>query len=613
MSGIKNSVILGSKEKFDLRSVPFSIKGSYLCILEDAKDRNLYLSITRSPTPDIQRKNLIKIAPVLDNKELPFEYEVTPGKLTIKTFRGSVEICFASDKQMRIRGNGVGLRFYVNNPVQFENLSPKENGDIEAAFMIMGKLLFVPLKGSIFNNAKWIPQKAKVDEYIIELFPSVETKTFETAIHEYYSNGWRDSEYLPFDKCVAAAENDFEEFFKRYPKVPEKYAGMARLAAWTIWNHYVNPHIRFVNPAVLMTRTSTLRMSLGQLTFHAMAACGDVKKAWQMLLSTFDYQNDNGYIPENIGEMGVNYKAVAPAFQGIAINYILDKCCCDELSKEDYQEMYNKLSRYADWWFVNRDRNGSGIPQYYNTYDSGWRDATIFKEGLPLQSGDLLANLVLLTEACGKLAEKIGLQDVAEKWAIKSKELLDILVKEFWNGSQFISRLAATGEIVEEGSVVSLIPIILGKRLPKDIIDVIESRLADDSQFMTPGGIVSEILDSSEFTIRGAFMRGAIVATVQLLLSMGLKDAGKEDLAKQIATRYLDLACEKGLSMNLSPYDSDLSTGMPMKVQDLYKVEEWDKEPDRFKAEKKEEETVEEWTSCAAASFLAIAGNILKE
>jgi hypothetical protein len=170
-----------------------------------------------------------------------------------------------------------------------------------------------------------------------------------------------------------------------------------------------------------------------------------------------------------------------------------------------------------------------------------------------------------------------------------------------------------TGETVESGSIASLQPIILGSRLPRQIIDAIADRLDNEQEYMTAGGIVSEILGSPDFTIKGGFMRGNIVAPVQLLLSMGLKHAGKEKLARKIAERYCDLACKEGFSLMLSPYQYDPATGLPLKKEDIYEPEDRNKKVDRFKNEKKEAETINQWTSWAAANFLTMAGYVLED
>jgi hypothetical protein len=596
---------LGSYEKFDLRHLPYSIRGSSMCVLEDPEDRRLYLSLTRSPGIGLERKNLVNIAPVLDGKELPFTYCASPDKLTIRAFKGSLEICFAGEQQMRVRGSGIGLRFSFKMQM-FENASPTEGGDWEVAWILLGKLLFAPLSGSLWCGARWAPEIAKAEDFSLELIPSTETGKFEAALHEYYSNGGRDESYRPFDECAAESARAFEAFFKDCPKSPEKYRQMARLAAYAVWSHYMRPQGRIKNPVVFMSRTSLIRAFGWQQSFQAMALGKNAREAWRLLLVMFDYQDESGQIPDSVGEMGVSYLAPKPAIEGFALQYLADNFPLAEISEKDCAELYSKLSKSAKWWLAKRDRIGSGIPHYYHSDESGWDDASIFKEGLPLESGDLLAYLILLADALGKLALKAGAYEEISVWAAQSQRLMDILLAQFWNGRKFASRLAQTGEIVETGSVVALLPIILGKRLPSHIIEAIASRLADDEEFMTPGGIASESLKSPHFTARDGFMLGNVVAPVQTLLAIGLKNAGKEELACEIATRYCDFACEKGLSLTLPPFDYDLSSGQSVKKEERYKPEDRKAKADRFKDEKREAQTVEPWTSWAAANFLVL-------
>ncbi len=114
------------------------------------------------------------------------------------------------------------------------------------------------------------------------------------------------------------------------------------------------------------------------------------------------------------------------------------------------------------------------------------------------------------------------------------------------------------------------------KRLREDIISTIVNRLASEDEYMTSGGIVSELLGSPYFNLSGGFMRGKINAPIQLLLSIGLKNAGEKELACRIATRYCDLVCKTGLSSWMC-------------------------------------ETIVEWTSETAAIFLTIASYLLGE
>ena len=448
---------------------------------------------------------------------------------------------------------------------------------------------------------------------MIEITPPMDTGEYELAIHEYYSNGWRDKEYMPFDECVKKSEDDFNEFCKSYPEVPEKYQDMALAAKWTIWNHIVRPEGRLKTPVVYASRDSFAKAFSWHQSFQAMAACKNIKQAWGLLLNMFEYQDEAGQIPNFIGDIGADYMYVRPPVQGYALNYLLSNCDTSALKKEDYAELYGRLSKFAQWFYDMRDHAKTGIPQYYHPGESGYNDSTLFREGTPLQSGDLLAHLVLLTEACSKLAQKAGMEDGGEKWKKESERLLDILVKDFWDGRQFISRLAETGEQVQTECVATLQPIMLGHRLPKEIVEAVAARLGSEEEFMTAGGIASERLGSPDFKIKGAFMRGGIVGVVQQFLAIGLKDAGKDVLAEKIASGYCGLVLEKGLGFTMWPYDTDPATGLPLKEEDIYKVKDREEAPDLFKKEKKEQETVNPWSSWTAASFITLASYIAKE
>lgn len=515
----KRPVILGSRERYDLRCVPFSTRGSFMCILEDQEDRNLYLSISRSPAFAMERKNLIRIVPVVDNKEISFEYSAEPGKMTIKTYRGAAEICFFDKKQIRIRGEGISLRFCFKMQM-FENCSPKENGDFEIAYEILGKLLFVPIKGAVWCNAKWNCETVQAEDFIIDLIPPVETMRFETAVHEYYSNRTRDNEYAPFDDCVRMAEGEFKKFCKRFGEIPEKYSDMALLAAFTIWTHQFGPEGRLKNSVVYMSRTGSVRAFAYQQCYHAVALGGNIRKAWKILLSMFDYQNEAGQIPYYVSDISMSWLAACSPLHGAALDCIFSVSNTDELKKEDYAVLYGKMSGYAGWLLDKRDRNRSGIPQYYHADECVWVDAKAFKNGRPVQSADLLALTILLTEYCGRLAIMAGNEPEAGKWMNESKRLLAVLENEFWDRGKFISKDAQTGEILEAGTIASLLPVILGKRLRDDIINTIVNRLESEDECQRD------------------------ISPIWCLLPPGLCNAGKKELASKIAGRYCDMICE---------------------------------------------------------------------
>ena len=603
--------MFGTKERFDLCSLPFSGRDSRLAIFEDEETRELYLTFSRSPTPRVERKRLIRFAPVIDNKDIvSWDYDVQPGKLTISTIKGTIEFCFSGPKLLRIRGKGsVSLRFYIRDLKIYENASPREDGSVEVVYEILGKLLFVPLKGVLRQDSFWRNTTARTDDFTIDIIPSVEAQEFEIAVHEYYSNGVRDEDYPPFDQCAERATADFEDFLSSFGSYPEEFSALVRRAAWALWTSRVSPESRMVAPAYLSSKVNLVRAVGWEQAIISVALMGDPDSAYEALMSQFAYQDELGQIPNNISDMGEDYITAGAPMQGFAISHILNSGIMLDSAK--LEELYRALSRYTDWWLRARCRDGSGVPQYYHPEECGWLDATVFTWGVPLKAPDLVSWLVLQTEVCAKLAEKIGKQEEAEKWNAESSRLLDVLVGEFWEDNQFVYYNAKTGRRFKVNSVLRLLPIMLGKRLPKDIIDALARDIADEEQFLTDGGVVSERLKSREFLLDGTALRGGVLPAIQLILASGLRDAGKKELSDELARRACRLADEMGAADSIPPFKFDPGTGKPIRVEDEFDIK-WgmDSDKDLFKTERRDPKSAVEWTSAGSAGVLALALHI---
>ena len=542
------NAILGSGQRFDLRVVPFSRRGSYMCVLEDPHDRNLYLSITRSPEARMQRKNLIKIVPIKDNKEVPYSYQVLPEKLTIYTFFGTIEMCFDDKGCLRIRLKNINLRL-ASDMMLFEHCTPSEDGSIEAGYVMMGKLLFVPIRGAMYTDAMWVPNKSRADDFMIEFLPSVETGIAEAVIHEYYSNGLREEGYEDFDYVAKGCCKEFSIFMKMFAKVPKTYEKFACLAAWIIWTHTLGPGRQLKSEAVYMSRTSWLRAFCQQQAFQAMAVQNKPLEAAAILTSVLDYQDEMGWLPESVSDNGISHLPAASAVMGCALLYLMKVYDFSQLPFNIKSRLYEGMTKIADWWMTYRDRNGSGIPQYYRAEESGWDNTSFVKSDFPLQSGDLLAMLVLLTEACAKLAATLGtLESEYEKWKGSSKKLLSVLLSEFWDGELFIARRAADGEPVKDQSLLGLLPIILGERLPKEVSRVLLTQLMDEETLLSPRDILSEGPGSLDhYDSRESLADGYLMGGMEVLLAIGLKEAGYSEACKRIAQRWCDICLRQGL------------------------------------------------------------------
>ncbi|MDR2370434.1 MAG: hypothetical protein LBD71_03045, partial [Treponema sp.] len=242
-----------------------------------------------------------------------------------------------------------------------------------------------------------------------------------------------------------------------------------------------------------------------------------------------------------------------PPIHGWAIDYIFENFDLSPLEKEDYEALYGRLGKYANWWLTQRDHAKKGVPSYYHSDESGYDESTLFYKGLPIQGPDLIANTALLCEGCGKLAAKCGREAEVKGWREKSEKLIKYLVDNMWDGDQFAAILTATGEKYKCGSIAQLQPIMLGNRLPKNIADRLARRLTDPEEYLTEIGIATEHLKSEKQVIR-AFTKGAVVAPTQMLIVKGLWDSGHREEAKLIAARYLNALLSHGLALGIHNY-----------------------------------------------------------
>jgi hypothetical protein len=96
--------------------------------------------------------------------------------------------------------------------------------------------------------------------------------------------------------------------------------------------------------------------------------------------------------------------------------------------------------------------------------------------------------------------------------------------------------------------------VILGNRLPSDIIEKMAEDLSVEGDFMTPYGLASERFSTSDDFALGMHMaRAYILPSYNMLITTGLFDAGKKELARKIARRYCQALKEGGFIMLMHP------------------------------------------------------------
>jgi glycogen debranching enzyme len=217
------------------------------------------------------------------------------------------------------------------------------------------------------------------------------------------------------------------------------------------------------------------------------------------------------------------------------------------IRNDQLRQIYGPMCRWTEWWFRYRDDDNDGIPQYHHGSDSGWVDATPFLAGIPLESPDLCAFLVLQMETLAHIAERLNNIEESESWQRRSEELLQRMLAHFWQDDHFIAMRSGDHEVVDSESLLLFLPILLGKRLPPGVLRELISGLTRPGRFLTDYGLATESPDSPYFEADGNW-RGPILAPPTLMIIEGLAACGEITLARDIARRFCNMVVRSGFA-----------------------------------------------------------------
>lgn len=388
---------------------------------------------------------------------------------------------------------------------------------------------------------------------------SNESKNIELVIEQYYS-GFFPKKYLSSrDECIRKVDKEFHLWKNYMPEVNNKYKYGFELASYINWSCMYEPRGNIGRYAMGMSKNRMIYIWSWDHCFNSLCLSFNLPKlSWDQFMIMFDHQDEEtGAIPDLISSMTTIWRDKKPPIHGWILSELLKKY---KPSKEELRDAYYKLSKWTNFWLKYRDEDGNGLPHYYNGLDSGWDNGTSFDVGTPTESADLAAFLILQMEQLSKIADSLGLDEEAFSWKTLSSNMLDVLLNELWNGDKFITRVVDSKAINKHSkSLMSYIPIILGKRLPENIRLKLIADLKREGDYITPYGIATES-PNSELYVSDGYWRGPIWAPTTLIIVYGLTECGEYDLAKEISKRFCDNCLKNGMAENF-----DALTGKPLR------------------------------------------------
>ena len=527
---------------FDLREVPFSRAGSYLAfsILPDAPDRSggLFLRTVRAgagPSGALFRIGLLR-----DGALVPFIPRA--GAATLLLYGGDcdVAICMPDAGTIRFRGRGAGLRLAID-PGSFDyDCAVRRGGDRWRITSFTHRLACDawPLTGALSVDAPWQGDRSA---YVNLDFQSEEP------------SGAMEGLLVEADDDRPAAWRDAPSFEDECRRVRDEVDGWrARLAdeggraGYVMWSSIVAPEGHFARPAMLMSKNWMCQVWSWDHCFNALAlAPGHAALCWDQFMLLFDHQRGDGRLPDSVADRLVRWDFAKPPIHGWTLAKLMAQPGLVDEAR--LREAYGPLCRWTRWWTECRDGDADGLPQYEHGNDSGWDNGTTFLGGVPVESPDLAAFLVLQMEALAEAARRLGVLDEAREWRRAADELLSRMLERFWRGDRFVAFRGERHDIVDTDSLLPLMPLVLGHRLSAAVASALISRLRQ--RFLTPFGLATESPDSPEYRSDG-YWRGPIWAPSTVLVVDGLFDLGEADLAREICRRFVAMAEASGMAEN---------------------------------------------------------------
>ena len=537
--------------KTDLRTLPFSRRGSYLVISALNENWNgcgneagLYLRTVHSSamTPLVA-----VIRP--EQKGQPAEYsaEIREAELVLESGEGRIEICFDDPETMLIRGNA-GIQLTMDflsgsGPYDYIYRFSRDGRAYEMAncFKNNCRYLISMIRGEAALDQVW-RESSSVHS---RLTFSGDTG-FMLALREIeteWDGIWKEYD---FDASSRKTAEDLRKFRQQMPSCPDAYAETAEKAGYLLWASIVRKEGFLPRDAMLMSKNWMKSVWSWDHCFNAIALSYHAPElAWDQFMIMFDCQDPTGLLPDSINDVHVVWNYCKPPVHGWALRWMMKQM---ELSAKQTEEAYERLSRWTDWWTTFRDYDGDGLYEYNHGNDSGWDNSTAFSVLPPVATPELQAFLIIQMDVLSDLALRLDRPKEAERWKCRSESLMQrFLSRMFADGLPVVLR-SGSHDIIRNESLLPFICIVLGEKLPETVRKRMTEILAGE-KFRSTKGYATESLQSPEYRSDG-YWRGPIWAPSTMLLLDGLYRCGEKDLVRDTAARFADMVSASGFAEN---------------------------------------------------------------
>ncbi|MEP6481023.1 MAG: glycogen debranching protein, partial [Rhodoglobus sp.] len=503
---MKGTSMLDPALQFDVREIPFSIRGSWL-------DLSPVVAL-HTTTNDIHlvshqtgMHGVLRLQPERAGLRVESTWSATPAQLDWSIDGGAVAAVFDGTDTVRVRGAGVELRV----------------ADAAASLTpFTGTYLFQdPMDGSAVFTSYETGRRYRVTSLSGELaFDGEEAlgqheraviargaAGWEIAIEEYETARPPYSSAQSFDALATESADAFATYRDAVCGWATAASPAAALASYVLWSATVEPRGFLARESVLMSKHWMDKVWSWDHCFNALAlAPADARLALDQFLTPFDHLDASGAMPDSVTHSEILYNYVKPPIHGWALAKIR-AAIVEPLDRATLEQLYALLSRWSRFWLDARRAPGHPLPHYQHGNDSGWDNSTAFDFDRVIEAPDLAAFLIVqFTELAG-LADELG-NGEGDGWRAEQSAMHDALVDTLWNGDQFFALGVHNGRQSKTSSLLTLLPIVAGDHLDP----AVGAKLAAGIEaHLTQWGPATQLPGSAEYEDDG-YWRGPIWA-----------------------------------------------------------------------------------------------------
>lgn len=284
------------------------------------------------------------------------------------------------------------------------------------------------------------------------------------------------------------------------------------------------------------------------------------EQAKDEMRTLFDYQAENGMVPDFISynKSHNNWRDSKPPVAAWGVMNVFRETG----DKEFLAEMYDKLIKFHNWWYTDRDHDHNGVLEYGSTdgtliaacWESGMDNGVRFDDAVMLQNGEnawsmnqenICLNSFIYAEnlILAEMATILGKEDDAKKYTADAEVIKEFVQTKMWDeetGFFYDTRLG-TGEHIKVMGAECWLPLWAGIATPEQAAKVKE-KMMDPEKFNStlPLGTL-DISHPRLRPVRG-YWRGPVWVDQVYFGITGLRNYGYNKEADYLVEKFVNNA-----------------------------------------------------------------------